>query len=56
MKKLASLLGAIVCLIVMDKPKAEKPTRTVINNYFIKGTSNGGCGSCGGNCKCGGHH
>lgn len=58
MKKFASILGAIVCLIVMEKPKTERPVRTVVNNYFIKGASDGhgGCGGCGGNCKCGGHH
>lgn len=57
MKKFASILGAIVCLIVMEKPKSERPVRTVVNNYFIKGAteSHSGCGGCGGNCKCGGH-
>lgn len=56
MKKFASLLGAIVCLIAMEKPKASKPNYPVINNYFIKGVSSSGCGGCSGNCKCEGHH
>lgn len=48
MKKLAALIGGLVCLSVMSKPKEEKPTK-VINNYFITKTG------CGGNCQCGKH-
>lgn len=53
MKRLAIMLGGLVCLKVMKQPKAPLPVRT-INNYFIK--SGGGCGgSCGGGCHCGKH-
>lgn len=54
MKKLASIIGVLVCWAVMDQPKKETLPR-VVNNYYI--SKSGGCsGSCGGNCKCGGHH
>lgn len=53
MKKLATIIGAVVCLKTMRKPKSPAIVRTV-NNYFIK--SSGGCsGHCGGNCSCGKH-
>lgn len=52
MKKLATIIGTIVCLKAMSKPKSATIVRTV-NNYFIK---SGGCGGhCGGNCSCGNH-
>lgn len=46
MKKLATLIGGIVCLSIMKQPKRTLPER-IINNYYISK----GCG-CGG--KCGG--
>lgn len=45
MRKLATLIGAIICLSIMDKPKREAPPR-VVNNYFIKSGGCGGCGKC----------
>lgn len=48
MKKLATIIGGLVCLSVMNKPKRQEPPR-VINNYFI--TKSG----CGGRCNCGKH-
>lgn len=51
MKKLASILGGFICVIIMSQPKQERNPQT-INNYFIKS----GCsGSCGGHCHGGGH-
>lgn len=44
MKKIGIIVGSIACLIAMNKPKTEVPTK-VINNYFIKS-------GCGGNCHC----
>lgn len=53
MKKLARLIGGLVCLSVMKKPR-HNASPHVINNYFI--TKSGGCsGSCGGHCSCGKH-
>lgn len=55
MKKLATLIGGIVCLGIMSKPKTPEHPR-IINNYFIAKGSSGGCsGGCGGNCGCGKH-
>lgn len=48
MKKLASLIGVLVCWKLMDQPKTDR-TPNVTNYYFIKK-------GCGGNCHCGGHH
>lgn len=51
MKKLATIIGSLICLSIMKQPKTQNSPRTV-NNYFIKS----GCsGSCGENCKCGKH-
>lgn len=53
MKKLATLIGGLVCLSVMKKPRRQASPR-VINNYFI--TKAGSCGgSCSGHCSCGKH-
>lgn len=53
MKKLAVMIGSIICLKVMGQPKLSPPPR-VINNYFV--TKSSGCGgNCGGHCNCGKH-
>lgn len=55
MKKLATLIGGIVCLGIMNKPKTPERPR-IVNNYFITKGGSGGCsGGCGGNCGCGKH-
>lgn len=46
MRKLATLIGSLVCLSVMKKPKTRIPTK-VVNYYFVK---KGCSGSCGGHC------
>lgn len=52
MKKLATVIGALICVKIMGQAKSTIPVKT-INNYFIK---SGGCsGSCGGHCSCGKH-
>lgn len=48
MKKLATLIGGLICLSVMNKPKTPVQP-PVINNYFITKTG------CGGGCSCGKH-
>lgn len=52
MKKIATLIGGLVCLNIMKKPRTPDVPR-VINNYFI--TKTGCSGSCGGKCVCGKH-
>lgn len=48
MKKLATIIGGLICLRVMSKPKTPEIPK-VINNYFITKTG------CSGGCSCGKH-
>lgn len=55
MKKLITIAAGLLVMSIMDKPKSKSGV-PIINNYFIKNERSDGCnGSCGGNCKCGGH-